>query len=120
FGRNPLDYEHPMETLLHYGPIVRSVADGALLQNVMSGPHPADICSLREKVVIPDPATLQGIKGWRVAVSMDLGYFEVDHEVQKNTREAADVFRSLGCEVEEVDVGWNRGTYDAWLTTWEG
>jgi amidase len=120
FGRNPLDYEHPMETLLHYGPIVRSVADGALLQNVMSGPHPADICSLREKVVIPDPATLQGIKGWKVAVSMDLGYFEVDHEVQKNTREAADVFRSLGCEVEEVDVGWNRGTYDAWLTTWEG
>jgi Asp-tRNA(Asn)/Glu-tRNA(Gln) amidotransferase A subunit family amidase len=120
FGRNPLDWEHPLESLLHYGPIVRSVADGALMQNVMSGAHPADICSLREEVKIPDPSTLGDLKGWKVALSMDLGYFEVDEEVQANTRAAAKVFESLGATVEEVDLGWNRATYDAWLTTWEG
>jgi Asp-tRNA(Asn)/Glu-tRNA(Gln) amidotransferase A subunit family amidase len=50
FERNPLDREHPSE-LLHYGPMGRSVGDLALMQNVMSGQHPADICSLREKMV---------------------------------------------------------------------
>jgi len=118
FGRNPLDREHPLETLAHYGPMARSVADAALMQNVMSGPHPADMCTVREKVVIPE--TLEGIKGWKVALSMDLGYYEVDSEVQKNTREAAKVFKSLGCKVEEVNVGWNYGTLDAWTTHWEG
>ncbi len=118
FGRNPLDREHPLETLVHYGPMARGVADAALMQNVMSGPHPADMCTVREKVVIPE--TLEGIKGWKVALSMDLGYYEVDSEVQKNTREAAKVFKSLGCKVEEVNVGWNYGTLDAWTTYWEG
>jgi Asp-tRNA(Asn)/Glu-tRNA(Gln) amidotransferase A subunit family amidase len=40
--------------------------------------------------------------------------------VQKNTREAAKVFKSLGCKVEEVNVGWNYGSLDAWSTHWEG
>ena len=87
FGRNPLDREHPRETVLHYGPMTRSVADAALMQNVMSGPHSADICSVREK--IPLPQRFEGIKGWKVALSMDLGYFEIDPEVRRNTLEAA-------------------------------
>jgi Asp-tRNA(Asn)/Glu-tRNA(Gln) amidotransferase A subunit family amidase len=49
FGRNPTDREHPGETVLHYGPLTRTVADAALMQNVMSGAHPADIYSLREE-----------------------------------------------------------------------
>ena len=67
FGRNPLDRDHPMETILHYGPIVRSVADAALMQNVMSGPHPDDLCSLPNKVRLP--ATYDDIRGWKVAFS---------------------------------------------------
>ncbi len=118
FGRNPLDREHPLEMIAHYGPLARSVADAALMQNVTSGPHPADMCSLRDKVFIPE--TLEGIKGWKVALSIDLGYFEVDSEVQKNTREAAKVFKSLGCKVEEVNVGWDFATLDAWSTYWDG
>jgi len=118
FGRNPLDRDHPLETILHYGPMTRSVADAALMQNVMSGAHPGDICSLRDKMVLPE--SYESIKGWKVALSVDLGYYEVDPEVQKNTREAAKVFKSLGCKVEEVNVGWNLGSLDAWSTHWEG
>jgi amidase len=118
FGRNPTDLEHPLEMILHYGPMTRSVGDGALMQNVMSGPHLGDICTVRERVTIPEKH--EGIKGWKVAFSMNLGYFEVDPEVQKNTLAAAEVFKSLGCEVKEVDVGWNWGTLDAWMTQWEG
>ena len=117
WGRNPLDREHPGETVLHYGPITRTVGDAALMQNVMSGPHPADLYSLRERVTIP--ATLDGIKGWKIAFSMDLGYFEVDHEVQKNTRAALDVFRDLGCTVEEVDIGWTPAIQEAFEVTWQ-
>lgn len=118
FGRNPLDRDHPLESILHYGPMTRSVADAALMQNVMSGPHPDDITTVREKMVLPQQ--FASIKGWKVALSMNLGYFEVDAEVEKNTRAAAAVFESLGCRVEEVAVGWNYGTLDAWLTHWEG
>ena len=118
FGRNPIDRAYPRESLLHYGPMTRSVADGALMQNVMAGPHPDDICSLRPKLEIPDE--LEPIRGWKVAFSMDLGYYEIDEEVQANTREALDAFRSLGCTVDEVDIGWDFSVLDAWTTHWEG
>lgn len=118
FGRNPTDREHPYETLLHYGPLTRTVADAALAQNVMSGPHLADGCTLREKLTLP--LEYEPIKGWKVAYTMDYGYFEVDEEVQKNTLDAVDAFRELGCEVEEVDIGWNWSILDAWMVHWEG
>ncbi len=118
FGRNPVDFDHPRESLLHYGPMTRSVADGALMQNVTAGPHPDDICSLRPKLEIP--AVLEPIKGWKVAFSMDLGYFEVDEEVRANTLAALEAFRELGCTVEEVEIGWDMSVLDAWTVHWEG
>ena len=48
------------------------------------------------------------IKGWKIAYSIDFGYVPVDADVRKNTLAALDVFRSLGCSVEEVDLGWTR------------
>jgi len=118
FGRNPLDVDHPLETLLHYGPMTRSVADAALMQNVMSGQHVADICSLREKVELP--LEYPGIKGMKLAFSMNLGYYEVAKDVQKNTLEAVRALKRLGATVEEVDVGWDYSVLDAWQTWWEG
>jgi Asp-tRNA(Asn)/Glu-tRNA(Gln) amidotransferase A subunit family amidase len=118
FGRNPTGADHPRESLLHYGPMTRSVADGALMQNVTAGPHADDMCSLRPKLEIP--ADLAPIRGWKLAFSMNLGYFDIDEEVQRNTREAVDAFRSLGCTVEEVEIDWDLGALDAWNTIWEG
>ena len=118
FGRNPTDRDHPRESLLHYGPLTRSVADAALMQNVMAGPHRDDICSIRPKLEIPD--SLEPIKGWKIAFSMDLGYIEVDEEVQANTRDALQTFRDLGCTVNEVELGWSTAVLDAWTVIWEG
>ena len=118
FGRNPLDAGHPLENLLHYGPITRSVADAALMQNVMSGQHVSDMCSLREKQKIPlEP---KGIEGLKLAFSMDLGFFEIASDVRKNTRSAITALRRAGATVEEVEVNWNWGTLDTWMTRWEG
>ncbi len=114
FGRNPLDRDFPRESILQYGPLARTVGDATLMQNVMSGPHPDDPCSLRTRVRIP--GRMNGIEGWRVALSLDLGYVTVDPEVERNTRTAAGVFRDLGCVVDEVALGWHSGVLDAFLT----
>jgi len=118
FGRNPLDLEHPLETLLHYGPLTRTVADAALMQNVMSGQHVGDLCSLRERVELP--ASSSGIRGMKIAFSMNLGYVEVAADVQKNTKEAVRALKRLGATVDEVDLGWDYTVLDAWQTWWEG
>jgi len=118
FGRNPLDRDHPGESILSYGPMTRSVADAALMQDVMSGPHVEDRCSHRE--VLRLPGSYPPLKGCRIAFSMDLGYLAVDLEVQKTTRRALEVFRALGCEVVEIDLPWTVENLDMWLTYWEG
>ena len=86
--------------------MTRSVGDAALMQNVTSGPHELDHDSLRARLRLPlDP---DGIKGWKIAYSMDFGYVPVDADVRRNIMVALDVFKSLGCKVEEVDLGWTR------------
>ncbi|MEQ8659434.1 MAG: amidase family protein, partial [Gammaproteobacteria bacterium] len=118
FGRNPMDREHPLENLLHYGPIVRSVGDAALMQNVMSGQHVADMCSLRESLVLPD--TFEAIRGMKIAYTPDYGFMHIAPDVARNTRAMVSALKRLGARVEEVDLGWNWGALDTWMTRWEG
>lgn len=114
YGRNSDDPPFNLDFYAHTGPLARNVSDAILLQNVMCGPHPKDISTLRPKLRLP--ASYTPIKGWRIAFSMDLGFYEVDREVQANTLQALDVFRSLGATVEEVDLGWNHDVLDAAVT----
>ncbi|MET3581433.1 amidase [Mesorhizobium robiniae] len=113
YGRNPDDPPFNLDFYCHTGPLARTVEDAILLQNVMSGPSPLDIASLRPKLTLP--TKFKPIKGWKIGYSMDLGGFEVDPEVVKNTKKALDVFRSLGAEVEEVDLGWGPEVLEAGL-----
>lgn len=100
-GRNPSDSVDPFS---HLGPLARSVADAALMQDVMSGPSDTDITTLPDRVVLPvGPGDLAG---WRIAWSMDLGYFAIDPEVRAATLAALELFRALGCTVEHVELGW--------------
>jgi amidase len=103
-GRNPDGPPANFDRFNHCGPMTRGVADAALMQNVTSGPHPLDHDSLRERVTLPTAA--QPIKGMRIAFSVDLGYVPVEDDVGRNMMAALDVFRSLGAQVEEVDLGW--------------
>ena len=111
YGRVPEDSPYNLDYYCHEGPMGRSVADVALLQNVMAGPHPLDIASIRPKLRIP--AELDGIRGWKIAYSLDLGYFEVEDDVVRNTQTALAAFRDLGAEVMEVDLGWSATTLTA-------
>jgi amidase len=104
YGRNPDDAPFNLDFYCHTGPLARNVKDAILLQNVMAGPSPLDISTLRPKLRLP--LDFRPIKGWKIALSMNLGFYEVSPEVRRNTEAACDVFRALGASVEEVDLGW--------------
>lgn len=105
-GRNPDGPPANFDPYNHCGPLARSVGDAALMQNLISGPHDRDHSSLREKIVLPD--AFPAVRGLRIAWSMDLGYRPIDAQVRANTLQALDVFRSLGCTVEEVGLNWSQ------------
>jgi len=90
----------------HYGPMTRTVADSALMLEVMAGPCPLDHTTL-EAGPAPYLARLnEGIKGKRVAFSPDMGHARVDPEVAALVRKAAERFTELGASVEEVKLPW--------------
>ncbi len=105
YGRIPEDPPFNLDTYSHQGPLARTVADAALMFNSLCGSHPKDIVSLRPKLVVPTEHT-GSMEGIKIAYSIDLGFYEVDPEVRKNTETALQVFRDLGATVEEVDLGW--------------
>src|SRR5215510_4564641 len=106
FGRNPDTPPFNLDQYCHVGPMARTVADCALLPNVMSGPHPDDIVSLRPKLRVPN--ALGDIKGWRIALCVNPAQYDIEPGVAKNTLAAAELFRAAGAMVEEVDLGWKR------------
>lgn len=103
YGRVPVELPFNMDTYCHNGPMARTVADCALLENALAGPHPNDHTSLRPKLEIP--AKLDGIEGMRVGYTTDFGGWPVDADVAVNTRDAALALRDAGATVDEVDLG---------------
>ena len=87
------------------GPMARTLADLALLQTVMTGPHPQQMTALRP--ALEYPSTYPGIEGWRIAYSPDQGWAPIDPEVRANTEAALRLLESKGAVVEEVEVGWD-------------
>jgi aspartyl-tRNA(Asn)/glutamyl-tRNA(Gln) amidotransferase subunit A len=104
-GRVPTGAPYNLDRYCHDGALARTVADCALFENVIAGPHPADITSLRPKLEIP--RRLEGVDGLRSALSIDLGSWTVDDEVAANTRACADALAEAGAKVEEVEIPWS-------------
>jgi aspartyl-tRNA(Asn)/glutamyl-tRNA(Gln) amidotransferase subunit A len=104
YGRVPEVEIFNLDHYCHEGPLARTVTDCALLENVIAGPHPSDVASLRPKLEIP--AELSGVEGLRIAFSPDLGCYKVDADVAVNTGAAADRLRAAGAAVDEVVLPW--------------
>jgi aspartyl-tRNA(Asn)/glutamyl-tRNA(Gln) amidotransferase subunit A len=89
----------------HVGPITRSVADAALMLNVIAQPDVRDWHALPH-----DPRDWRmgldaGVRDLRIAWSPDLGYAKVDAEVASLCAAAVKVFEGLGAKVEEKHPG---------------
>ncbi len=87
-----------------YGPLTRTVEDGALFLDLVAGPSPCDPGSLphpglsyREVLDSGLPASL------RIAWSPDLGYARVQADVARVAAEAAAVFDQAGLSVEPLE-----------------
>jgi len=105
YGRIPEDPPFNLEQYNASGPMARTVDDCILMQNLISGPHPLDMASLKPKLKIP--SAFDGLKGWRIAYSLNLGYKKIDPEVRQNTLNALEILRRLDAVVEEVKLDWS-------------
>lgn len=94
-------------TLAHTGPMTRTVADAALLLDVISGPDPRDWAALAPPAWPFARPEREDLTGLRVAYSPTLGFPSaariLDPEVAAAVARAAAVFESLGAQVEAVD-----------------
>jgi aspartyl-tRNA(Asn)/glutamyl-tRNA(Gln) amidotransferase subunit A len=94
-----------VETVSHLGPITRTVADCALMLDVMAGRDERDRTSVDPPCASYLRALSAPLEPLRIAFSPDLGFGVVEPGVAARVAEAADVLRGLGHGVEEVDLG---------------
>src|SRR5699024_10343536 len=87
------------------GPMARTVEDAALLYTVMSGFDAGDPYSLPDSSEDIVGGLDKDIKGLKIAYSPDLSLYEVDSSVKEAMENTIVQLKSMGCEVEEVDLG---------------
>jgi aspartyl-tRNA(Asn)/glutamyl-tRNA(Gln) amidotransferase subunit A len=85
--------------------MARTVADTALLLDVISGTDARDWSALPPPTRSYSSALGNGVLGLRIALSPTLGYVDVDPDVAEAVQSAAAVFRDLGAHVELADPG---------------
>lgn len=106
-GLVPYTGAMPIEaTLDHLGPITANVRDNALMLEVLAGPDGLDP---RQTAVAPArgyvEALERGVTGLRIGVLREgFGHANSEAVVDQQVRQAAEQFRSLGAQVEEVSL----------------
>lgn len=107
FGEVPHWPASPFGNLTHAGPMTRTVQDCALMMNVITEHDHRDTLSIPRRHIDYVANLGRSIKGLRIAYSPNLGYVDVDPEVEKAVAEAVDVFKALGADVVRVDPGFS-------------
>ena len=103
----------------HVGPITRTVADNALLLEVMAGDDGIDLrrSAKRPRVMRYRKAAEQNLKGYRIAVVQEgFGGPNAMPEVDATVRKAADIWQSLGATIENVSIPCHAQGVLVWLT----
>lgn len=106
FGRVPnLPGFGGWHSLAHTGPMTRTVADAALMMDVIALPDERDRLSLP---AAPSPFS-QAMENYprklRIGWTRDLGYAAVDPQVVSVVEKAVPAFQDIGWEVEEAHPG---------------
>jgi aspartyl-tRNA(Asn)/glutamyl-tRNA(Gln) amidotransferase subunit A len=108
FGRVPdLPGFGGWHSLAHTGPMTRTVADAALMMDVLA--HPDE----RSRLCVPAPeqSFTQTLASYprklRIGWTPDLGYAAVEPQVSKTLTQAVSAFREIGWEIEEATPGFS-------------
>jgi aspartyl-tRNA(Asn)/glutamyl-tRNA(Gln) amidotransferase subunit A len=102
YGRVPQLPPFNMDHYCHNGPLARTVADCALFENVIAGPHPVDACAIAPKYELP--ASFEAIEGLRLGLCVRPGGWPVDDDVEAAVRDAARTLADCGAVVEDVEL----------------
>ncbi|MEK1928539.1 MAG: amidase [Pararhizobium sp.] len=105
------------DNISHFGPLARTIGDAIAFMDTASGPSDEDIMSLPLSFSA-DAARSGSLEGKRFAFSMDLGYYQIQPEVEVVMREAIEKIRSRGAVVDEVPMRWTRAVNDRWFDVW--
>ncbi|RPH58505.1 MAG: amidase, partial [Burkholderiales bacterium] len=106
----------PIEaTIDHVGPMTATVADNALLLEVIAGTDGLDPRQYNVRVDKYTTALGRGVAGMRIGVLTEgFGHEVSEPDVDQKVREASGRLRSLGATVEEVSVAWHRDGPAIW------
>jgi aspartyl-tRNA(Asn)/glutamyl-tRNA(Gln) amidotransferase subunit A len=107
-GRVPVYPPSPFGTLSHVGPMTRTVADAALLLEVLGSPDSRDPLALDRRAPVAGELAAARVSGLRVAYSPALGYAQVDPEVAAAVQAAVTALESAGAQVTLADPGFER------------
>ena len=119
FGRIPFEiFPSQFDPTCHFGPLARTCDDAALFLSAAQGPDDRDFQTLAPALDVRLPLA-HHMAGRRLAFSLDLGYFAIDREVEKNARAAIAKLAELGAHVEEVDLKLSRKFDDAARLRWQ-
>jgi amidase len=96
----------PIEsTIDHTGPITATVADNALMLEVLAGADGLDPRQYAPKIGDYSAAAKRGAKGLKIGVVKEgFGHANSEKDVDASVREAAKRFTSLGAKVDEVSI----------------
>ncbi len=112
YGRVPVTpIAYALHTMNHIGPMARTVADCALMFNVVNGPHVADPSTVSPKLEVP--LTFDSVKGMRIALSYDFDFCVVHPDVRKALDHVVSALRDQGAVVDLVSLGWNMRSAEA-------
>ena len=98
------------DTLAVMGPVARTVEDAAFLFSCMAGPDPRAPASITEPGSIFRKSLVRSFKKVRIAWSRDLGGLPMDPRVGAVLEKQVQVFRDLGCVVEEASPDFSGAT----------
>ncbi|WP_299669009.1 amidase [uncultured Ruegeria sp.] len=122
-GLVPYTGAMPIEqTIDHLGPVTKTVADNALLLEVLAGEDGLDPRQYKPTVYSYTEALGRGAQGMRIGVLKEgFGHANSETDVDAKVMQAADRFRELGARVEEVSIPEHYTAMDAWTAiTLEG
>jgi len=93
--------------LAHVGPMTWTVADTALLLDVLAEPDPRDVTLPDCPISFRDVLEHVDLSGIRIALSPTLGFVKVDPEIEAAVIATASAFEEAGAIVEQCDPGFS-------------
>src|SRR6516225_3397533 len=117
FGQVPAYPLSPFGTVAHLGPLTADVADAARMLTVMSRPDHRDWTALPDMRRDFSAGLDGGVAGLRIALSVTLGYVQVDRDIAKLVEGAAQALAGAGAIVEQRDPGFS-DPFETFKTHW--